>query len=100
MSLKVGVNRYDDIFDQKGDATLPRLSPESINPYYRSFVWGLGDGQGTVYAAGVHGQFIYVSPSTGVVIAMYASWPNADGGSPGVGAIAALAILESIKNSI
>ena len=90
----------DDIFDQKGDATLPRLSPESINPYYRSFVWGLGDGQGTVYAAGVHGQFIYVSPSTGVVIAMYASWPNADGGSPGVGAIAALAILESIKNSI
>ena len=90
----------DDILDQKGDATLPRLSPESINPYYRSFVWGLGDGQGTVYAAGVHGQFIYVSPSTGVVIAMYASWPNADGGSPGVGAIAALAILESIKNSI
>ena len=90
----------DDIFDQKGDATLPRLSPESINPYYRSFVWGLGDGQGTVYAAGVHGQFIYVSPSTGVVIAMYSSWPNADGGSPGVGAISALAILEAIKNSI
>ena len=90
----------DDILDQKGDATLPRLSPESINPYYRSFVWGLGDSQGTVYAAGVHGQFIYVSPSTGVVIAMYSSWPNADGGSPGVGAIAALAILESIKNSI
>ena len=90
----------DDIFDQKGDATLPRLSPESINPYYRSFVWGLGDGQGTVYAAGVHGQFIYVSPSTGVVIAMYSSWPNADGGSPGIGNIAPLAILESIKNSI
>ena len=90
----------DDILDQKGDATLPRLSPESINPYYRSFVWGLGDGQGTVYAAGVHGQFIYVSPSTGVVIAMYSSWPNADGGSPGVGTIAALAILESIKHSI
>ena len=90
----------DDILDQKGDATLPRLSPESINPYYRSFVWGLGDSQGTVYAAGVHGQFIYVSPSTGVVIAMYSSWPNADGGSPGVGAISALAILEAIKNSI
>ena len=90
----------DDIFDQKGDASLPRLSPESINPYYRSFVWGLGDGQGTVYAAGVHGQFIYVSPSAGVVIAMYSSWPNADGGSPGVGTISALAILEAIKNSI
>ena len=90
----------DDIFDQTGDATLPRLSPESIKPYYRSFVWGLGDDQGTVYASGVHGQYIYVSPSTGVVIAMYSSWPNADGGSPGVGVIAALAILESIKNSI
>ena len=79
---------------------MPSLSPESINPYYRSFVWGLGDGQGTVSGAGVHGQFIYVSPSTGVVIAMYSSWPNADGDPPGVGAIAALAILESIKNSI
>jgi len=90
----------DDILDQEGDASLPRLSPESINPYYRSFIWGLGDNQGTVYAAGVHGQFIYVSPSTGVVIAMYSSWPNADGGSPGVGASASLAILESIKNSI
>jgi CubicO group peptidase (beta-lactamase class C family) len=90
----------DDIFDQKGDATLPHLSTESIDPYYRSFVWGVGDGQGTVLARGVHGQFIYVSPSTGMVIAMYSSWPNADGGSPDVGFTAAMAILESIKNSI
>jgi CubicO group peptidase (beta-lactamase class C family) len=90
----------DDILDQKGDATLPYLSTESIDPYYRSFIWGVGDRQGTVLAAGVHGQFIYVSPSTGIVIAMYSSWPNADGGSPGVGATEALAILEAIRNSI
>ena len=91
----------DDILNQKGDALLPKFSPKSINPYYRSFVWGIGDGQGTVLARGVHGQFIYISPSTDTVIAMYwKSWPNADGGAPGIGATEALAILESIKNSI
>jgi hypothetical protein len=31
---------------------------------------------------------------------MYSSWPNADGGAPGIGATEALAILEAIKNSI
>ena len=97
----------NDILDHKGDTLFSHLGTESIdlgtesiNPYYRSFVWGVGDGKGTVFARGVHGQFIYISPSTNVVIAMYSSWPNADGGSPGVGAIASLAILESIKNSI
>ena len=90
----------DDILNQKGDALLPKFSPKSINPYYRSFVWGIGDGQGTVLARGVHGQFIYISPSTDTVIAMYSSWPNADGGAPGIGTTEALAILESIKNSI
>ena len=90
----------DDILNQKGDALLPKFSPKSINPYYRSFVWGIGDGQGTVLARGVHGQFIYISPSTDTVIAMYSSWPNADGGAPGIGVTEALAILESIKNSI
>ena len=90
----------DDILNQKGDALLPKFSPKSRNPYYRSFVWGIGDGQGTVLARGVHGQFIYISPSTDTVIAMYSSWPNADGGAPGIGATEALAILESIKNSI
>jgi hypothetical protein len=90
----------DDILNQKGDALLPKFGPKSINPYYRSFVWGVGDGQGTVLARGVHGQFIYISPSTDTVIAMYSSWPNADGGARGIGATEALAILESIKNSI
>ena len=90
----------DDILNQKGDALLPKFSPKNINPYYRSFVWGIGDGQGTVLARGVHGQFIYISPSTDTVIAMYSSWPNADGGAPGIGVTEALAILESIKNSI
>ena len=90
----------NDLLTQQGDGKLLPLGGESVAPYYRSFIWGIGDGKGTVLARGVHGQFIYISPSTGVVIAMYSSWPNADGGAPRVGFDNALKLLESIKNSI
>lgn len=90
----------NDFLTQPGDGKLLPLGGESVAPYYRSFIWGIGDGKGTVLARGVHGQFIYISPSTGVVIAMYSTWPNADGGAPRVGFNNALKLLESIKNSI
>jgi hypothetical protein len=90
----------NDLLTQQGDGKLLPLGDESVAPYYRSFIWGIGDGKGTVLARGVHGQFIYISPSTGVVIAMYSTWPNADGGAPRVGFDNALKLLESIKNSI
>ena len=90
----------NDLLTQQGDGKLLPLGGESVAPYYRSFIWGIGDGKGTVLARGVHGQFIYISPSTGVVIAMYSTWPNADGGAPRVGFDNALKLLESIKNSI
>jgi CubicO group peptidase (beta-lactamase class C family) len=90
----------NDVLTQQGDGKLLPLGGESVAPYYRSFIWGIGDGKGTVLARGVHGQFIYISPSTGVVIAMYSTWPNADGGAPRVGFDNALKLLESIKNSI
>jgi hypothetical protein len=90
----------NDVLTQQGDGKLLPLGSESVAPYYRSFIWGIGDGKGTVLARGVHGQFIYISPPTGVVIAMYSSWPNADGGAPRVGFDNALKLLESIKNSI
>ena len=93
-------NWINDLLIPWGDGKLLPLGGESIAPYYRSFIWGIGDGKGTLLARGVHGQFIYVSPSTGVVIVIYSTWPNADGGTPKVGFDNALKLLESIKNSI
>jgi CubicO group peptidase (beta-lactamase class C family) len=89
-----------DIFDQKGDPAWPQERAPGTQPYYRSFVWGVGDGKGTVNAHGVHGQYIYVSPSTDIVIAMYSTWPDALGGAPGVGPAGAMAIIEAIKTAI
>ena len=93
-------NWINDMFDQPGDNSLIRLGNESINPYYRSFIWGVGDGEATLLAKGVHGQFIYISPKTGVVITIFSTWPNADGGAPEVGFDSVMEIIEAIKNSI
>ena len=94
----------DDIFDHKVainpavEAVSPHTGP--VVPFYRSFVWGFGDSEGTVYAEGVHGQFIFVSSSTNTVIAMFSSWPNADGGAPGVGHDEAMALLFAIRDAV
>lgn len=95
----------DDIFNRSGDPDMPqefglRSEWRLGNPYYRSFVWGVGDGRGTVYAAGVHGQFVYVSPATKTVIAMFSSWPNADGGAAGVGPIEAMELLRAVEIAV
>ncbi len=90
----------DDIFEQPGDPDWTRVQLSDSEPYYRSFVWGSGDGRGTVSARGVHGQYIYVSPSSNIVIAMFSSWPNADGGAPGVGHEGAFAILQAVENAV
>lgn len=89
-----------DIFGHDGDPEWPREAAPGLNPYYRSFIWGVGDGRGTVMAQGVHGQFIYVSPSTNTVIAMFSTWPNADGGAPGVGHAGAFAILQAVDIAV
>lgn len=89
-----------DLFDQPGDPNWPYPVEGDLKPYYRSFVWGVGDGAGTVQAHGVHGQFIDVSPSTDTVIAIFSSWPDADGGAPGVGEEAAQAIISAIKAAV
>ncbi len=90
----------DDIFEQPGDPDWTRFQLSDSEPYYRSFVWGSGDGRGTVSARGVHGQYIYVSPSSNIVIAMFSSWPNADGGAPGVGHEGAFAILQAVESAV
>ena len=89
-----------DVFDHIGDQTWPGERTPGTKPYYRSFIWGVGDGKGTVMARGVHGQFIYVAPSTGTVIAMFSSWPNADGGAPGVGGQETFAFLKAIEVAV
>jgi CubicO group peptidase (beta-lactamase class C family) len=90
----------NDIFNHKGDPAWPRERAPGTRPYYRSFVWGAGDGKGTVTARGVHGQYIYVSPSTDIVIAMFSTWPDALGGAAGVGPTGAMAIMEAIKVAV
>lgn len=89
----------EDLLEQPAD---PNWAPrdDGTGPYYRSFVWGAGDGRGTVYARGVHGQRILVSPSTNTVIALLSSWPDADGGAPGVGHDEAMTLLFAIRDSV
>ena len=69
-------------------------------PWYRSFVWGLGDGRGTFQARGVHGQFVHVAPATGTVIALLSSWPDADGGAEGVGEAETIALLAALERAV
>lgn len=90
----------DDIFTRDGRRSWPYSAAAGTKPYYRSFVWGFGDGAGTVIARGVHGQYIFVAPSTNIVIAMFSSWPNADGGAPGVGHDAAVDILRAVERAV
>ncbi len=96
----VPANWLDDIFNQPGDPSWSSLRPEGTAPYYRSFVWGVGDGKGTVQARGVHGQIIDVSPSTGTVVAVFSSWPDASGGAPGVGGAETDAVIQALKAAV
>lgn len=90
----------EDIFNQPGDPSWPLPAWPGTKPYYRSFVWGVGDGKGTVRANGVHGQFIDVSPSTNTVVVVFSSWPDAEGGAPGVGFEQTAEIIEAIKTAV
>lgn len=90
----------DDIFNQPGDPKWSSATPAGTAPYYRSFVWGVGDGKGTVQARGVHGQIIDISPSTGTVVAVFSSWPDASGGAPGVGGAETDALIQAVKAAI
>lgn len=90
----------DDVFNQPGDPSWSLPSWPGTKPYYRSFVWGLGDGEGTVQARGVHGQFIDVSPSTDTVVVVFSSWPDADGGQEGVGFEQTMALIDAVKAAV
>jgi len=88
------------VFEDPGERPWPSPSDQLEKPYYKNFVWGLGDGRGSVQARGVHGQTIYVVPETGIVIAMLSSWPDAEGGVPGVSETSQLALLRAIEQAV
>ena len=90
----------DDIFDHPGDPEWTGYRLPDASPYYRSFVWGLGDGTRAVTARGVHGQYLYVAPLSNIVIAMVSSWPNADGGVPDVGLHEAMTLLRAVEAAV
>jgi len=90
----------DDIFEQPGDSEWNGFQLPDSEPYYRSFVWGSGDGRGTVTARGVHGQFIYISPSSNIVIAMFSSWPGPSGDGTVTGPERAFDLLQAVERAV
>ena len=69
----------EDIHAQPGDPIWPYESPQDLEPYYRSFWWGKGNDERDISGFGIHGQTVRVAPEAGIVIALYSTWPRADG---------------------
>lgn len=70
----------EDIYSQPGDPAWPYPDDTDYAPYYRSQWWGHGNGEGDVSAAGIHGQYLHVAPEADMVVAVFSTWPRADGG--------------------
>lgn len=69
----------EDMHAQPGDPTWPYASADGLAPYYRSFWWGKGNDEREISGSGIHGQTLVVAPEAGIVIALYSTWPRADG---------------------
>jgi CubicO group peptidase (beta-lactamase class C family) len=52
---------------------------QTIHPggSYRNQWWSTGDLRGTVYATGIHGQYLWLDPTSDVVIVKFSSLPHA-----------------------
>jgi CubicO group peptidase (beta-lactamase class C family) len=68
-----------DLHTQPGDPYWPYESALEDQPYYRSFWWGEGNKERDLSGVGIHGQSLRVASEVGIVIALYSSWPRADG---------------------
>lgn len=90
----------NDVFSRDGARSWPYDAAEGSRPYYRSFIWGVGDGRGTVQARGVHGQVIHVAPESDLVIAVLSSWPDAEGGADNVGQHTLMQLLAAISETL
>jgi CubicO group peptidase (beta-lactamase class C family) len=69
----------EDMHAQPGDPAWPYESAQGLEPYYRSYWWGKGNDERDLSGSGIHGQTIRVAPEAGIVIALYSTWPRADG---------------------
>ncbi|MEM8500759.1 MAG: serine hydrolase [Pseudomonadota bacterium] len=71
---------FDDVMDHPADSNWPYgESAKGWKPYYRSFWWGVGNGDKDFEAVGINGQTIRVVPNDRMVIVTLSSWPDADG---------------------
>lgn len=62
-----------------GDPALAsRLAIQQVHPgvSYRNQWWSTGNERGAVYAAGIHGQFIWLDPPSGTVVVKLSSCPD------------------------
>ena len=90
-----------DLHDQPGDPDWPYGSGvDDESPYYRSFWWGRGNPGRDIRGLGVHGQYLHVAPADNIVIAMYSSWPRADGDAKNHGWSHAYALASGIIEEI
>lgn len=69
------------IFDIREHAEEPSwIKGDSADGFfYRSFFWGSGGDNSDFMAAGIHGQRVYISPTSNMVIVLFSSWPTAGG---------------------
>lgn len=69
----------EDLHAHPGDPNWPYESAQHLEPYYRSFWWGVGNDERDLFGSGIHGQTLQVAPKAGIVIALFSTWPLADG---------------------
>ena len=63
------------------DLNWPYKVSDGTSPYYRSFWWGKGNIERDLNGYGIHGQLLRVAPEAEMVVAIYSTWPQADGDS-------------------
>ena len=61
------------------DPNWPYDVSDGTSPYYRSFWWGKGNTERDLNGYGIHGQLLRVAPQAEMVVAIYSTWPRADG---------------------
>jgi CubicO group peptidase (beta-lactamase class C family) len=70
---------FDDAMSQGRELTWPSGdSWYGPDPYYRSFFWGVGNGEGDLNMLGIHGQIVHIAPEANMVIVLFSTWPEAD----------------------
>ncbi len=67
-----------DMHDHE-DPNWPYDVSDGTSPYYRSFWWGKGNEERDLNGYGIHGQLLRVAPEAKMVVAIYSTWPRADG---------------------